>query len=217
MALDQFLEPGLALRIRGRTYMVAPPSAWDGLRLRSHFSRADAGFDPDVERREAEAILGPVWRQMIDDRIDDTRRLHAGRTAMLHWGLSPEAAEAFWTLGRSLKPQQPSADVDLSLPGTYGPDDPGGGPLDPVSGVRQWYNDPSMAPRPVTSVGPQATWIDIFKHWDHVVLDLHEVYGTDVDSGVLHQRSWPWLELRIGGLLARDTRLAHALKKASNG
>jgi hypothetical protein len=31
--------------------------------------------------------------------------------------------------------------------------------------------------------------------------DLHERYGIDVDSGVLRQRTWRWLRVRIVGLL----------------
>lgn len=32
-------------------------------------------------------------------------------------------------------------------------------------------------------------------------------YGIDVDSGILAQRSWPWMLDLIEGLLLADTRL----------
>lgn len=44
--------------------------------------------------------------------------------------------------GVSIPPRPEGAEEDTSLPGTYGPDDPGGGPRVEASGVRRWYNDP---------------------------------------------------------------------------
>lgn len=41
--------------------------------------------------------------------------------------------------------------------------------------------------------------------------DLHDVYGVDVESGILRARSWRWLRTRIVGLLSCDSRLARAL------
>lgn len=41
-----------------------------------------------------------------------------------------------------------------------------------------------------------------------VEADLHQVYGIDVRSGVLRERTWPWLRLRILGLLSTDCRTA---------
>ncbi|WP_244203925.1 hypothetical protein [Streptomyces tricolor] len=34
------------------------------------------------------------------------------------------------------------------------------------------------------------------------------MYGIDVDSGVLQQRTWRWLRIRILGLLSAESRLA---------
>ncbi|MEU6441345.1 hypothetical protein [Streptomyces sp. NPDC047046] len=37
--------------------------------------------------------------------------------------------------------------------------------------------------------------------------DLHDVYGVDVEApGLLRERSWRWLRLRIAGLLSCDSR-----------
>ncbi|MGQ4358570.1 hypothetical protein [Streptomyces sp. SAS_272] len=37
--------------------------------------------------------------------------------------------------------------------------------------------------------------------------DLHQVYGIDVESGILQRRTWRWLQLRIIGLLSTECRL----------
>jgi hypothetical protein len=36
---------------------------------------------------------------------------------------------------------------------------------------------------------------------------LHERYGIDVESGILRDRTWRWLQLRILGLLSTESRL----------
>ncbi|WP_236067591.1 hypothetical protein [Streptomyces brasiliscabiei] len=33
------------------------------------------------------------------------------------------------------------------------------------------------------------------------------MYGIDADSGILRQRSWRWLQVRILGLLSTESRL----------
>ncbi|MFJ6566218.1 hypothetical protein ACIQNU_02270 [Streptomyces sp. NPDC091292] len=38
--------------------------------------------------------------------------------------------------------------------------------------------------------------------------DLHQAYGIDVESGVLRERSWRWLQVRILGLLSTESRIA---------
>ncbi|WP_432041407.1 hypothetical protein [Streptomyces cadmiisoli] len=43
--------------------------------------------------------------------------------------------------------------------------------------------------------------------WHLIEPDLHDTYGIDVESGILRQRSWRWLQIRIGGLLCAETRL----------
>lgn len=44
--------------------------------------------------------------------------------------------------------------------------------------------------------------------------DLHDVYGIDVESGVLRQRSWRWLQLRVLDLVARGPRLGQVFNPA---
>ncbi|MFB8772096.1 hypothetical protein [Streptomyces broussonetiae] len=45
------------------------------------------------------------------------------------------------------------------------------------------------------------------EQWPLIEADLHSEYGIDASSGVLRQRSWRWLQVRILGLLCAETRL----------
>lgn len=45
-----------------------------------------------------------------------------------------------------------------------------------------------------------------------VVADLMSEYGIDTESGVLSQRSWPWMLDLIEGLLTCDSRLYRHFK-----
>ena len=98
-------------------------------------------------------------------------------------------------------------------PGAYGDDDEGGGPYNPDTGIRDWYGDPDAtdtAPEPEeepVSVG----WDKILDNWDSVETDLHERFGIDVESGILHQRTWRWMRIRINDLIDQPSRLRRAL------
>jgi hypothetical protein len=48
----------------------------------------------------------------------------------------------------------------------------------------------------------------LLAEWPLIECDLHETYGVDVGSGILRDRSWRWLRVRILGLLSADSRLA---------
>ncbi|WP_395704811.1 hypothetical protein [Rhodococcus ruber] len=55
------------------------------------------------------------------------------------------------------------------------------------------------------------SWSDILKFWRYVELDLQD-RGIDVESGILHERSWRWLQLRVIDLVTLPgTRLHTAL------
>lgn len=58
-------------------------------------------------------------------------------------------------------------------------------------------------------------WSHILTHWADIELDLQQV-GVDVESGILRERSWRWLELRIADLASTPTtRLYRTLRKAT--
>lgn len=81
--------------------------------------------------------------------------------------------------------------------------DTGGGPIDPATGLREWY-DPEK---------PGTTWSDIFERWSLVEVDLHQLYGIDLGQPrLLKERTGHWLRARILGLLSEPrTRLFRAL------
>ncbi|OOL31855.1 hypothetical protein GQ85_11005 [Rhodococcus rhodochrous] len=55
------------------------------------------------------------------------------------------------------------------------------------------------------------TWPDILARWRYVELDLHD-RGVDVESGILRDRSWRWLQLRVLDLVTLPgTRLHTSL------
>ena len=53
---------------------------------------------------------------------------------------------------------------------------------------------------------------DVLEHWRDAECDLHEVFGVDVESGVLDERSWRWLEIRLRDLIQRGPRLGIRLR-----
>jgi hypothetical protein len=85
--------------------------------------------------------------------------------------------------------------------------DPGGGPIDPVTGLREWYN-------PSPEEDQNITWEDVFDRWSLVEADFHQTYGIDLGTpGLLKQRTGHWLRMRLLGLLTEPrTRLARAFR-----
>lgn len=90
--------------------------------------------------------------------------------------------------------------------------DPGGGPIDPDTGLREWYN-------PEPEEGSGITWADIFHRWALVEVDLHQTYGVDWgDRALRRARTGHWLRVRIIGLLSEPrTRLFRALRDREAG
>ncbi|XIG72024.1 hypothetical protein C1N81_00410 (plasmid) [Streptomyces sp. SGAir0957] len=37
---------------------------------------------------------------------------------------------------------------------------------------------------------------------------MHEVYGLDLSSGVMRERTWRWFLIRLYGLLSADSRVS---------
>lgn len=68
----------------------------------------------------------------------------------------------------------------------------GRGDYDEATGLYEWYEE----------VHSGIGWGSILAHWGLIEADLHDVYGIDVEDGILDRRSWRWLEQRIAGLMA---------------
>ncbi|MHD0300099.1 hypothetical protein RCF19_29770 [Rhodococcus qingshengii] len=55
------------------------------------------------------------------------------------------------------------------------------------------------------------SWKDILGEWTALELDFQD-WGIDLESGVLKERSWRWMQARIVGLIAKpDSKLRAAL------
>lgn len=210
MSVDDLLAPALVLPVRGRGLRIPPPTAWDGLCLHRRLLDLDGALPALEEYSTIRLILGDLWDTLAAE-LPETELLHVGRTAIMHFGGSEELAAAHWHLGTTAADPKPVDDE--SAPGYLWPNDPGGGPIvgDPANCMRQWFNE---APRKPTAAQSalSLSWRDVFACWDEVDLDLHDVYGVDVTSGILRRRPWPWLEKRIRDLaMTPGTRLNRAI------
>ncbi|WP_196248721.1 hypothetical protein [Rhodococcoides fascians] len=45
----------------------------------------------------------------------------------------------------------------------------------------------------------------------------HKIYGIDLESGILRERSWRWFQVRIVGLITDPTSRLHRVLTASAG
>lgn len=74
--------------------------------------------------------------------------------------------------------------------------------------MRDWYGytgplvEQDPEPEPV-----QIPWSLILEHWADIECDLHEKFNIDAESGILRQRTWRWLHLRITDLTRQPSRL----------
>lgn len=112
--LDTFFDPDLHLPILGKSYRIAAP-AWE---YAKHL-RAIVGNDglPPVEQiDEALTVLGAhpetgelddlptgewsggAFTDMVADGVPWPMILHAGRTAIIHFGFNPDMAEIHWAM-----------------------------------------------------------------------------------------------------------------------
>lgn len=115
--LSEFWDPSLHLPVGDKTYRVPAPTADEGLHLRAIFS------DPDREVTDAEEfeliqqVLGTVWRQMVDDGVSWPVLMHVGRTACIHYGISPQAGHMFWLRPGDVGNQPPPAPTTTKATG----------------------------------------------------------------------------------------------------
>lgn len=92
--LSTFHDPDLILPIQGVEYRIKSPSILEADRIRG------LNFDPEMvdDKLHAEVvkILGATRDAMTANGLPDTYATHAGRTALVYFGISPEAGHAYW-------------------------------------------------------------------------------------------------------------------------
>jgi hypothetical protein len=77
-------------------YTVKAPSGDEGQRLR--IVAVDGNTPLAYLIDEAVNVLGSAFDEMAADGVAWTHILHAGRTAIIHFGMSPDLAEIHWQL-----------------------------------------------------------------------------------------------------------------------
>ncbi|MFC9514393.1 hypothetical protein ACFTSD_01540 [Nocardiaceae bacterium NPDC056970] len=108
--LREFFDPDLHLPINGKAYTIHTPNAADGLRLRALLSADDVVLTNTDELAEIAKLFGAtveddghlaggIWQQMNDDGISWPEIIHAGRTALMHYGLSADHGAIYWRTG----------------------------------------------------------------------------------------------------------------------
>lgn len=235
---DEWLDSGLILPIGGREFRVEPPSALTILRLHALLSNKDQRWTSVAERLEIERVLGDTWTEMVAAGVPELKALHAGRVAITHFTDSAANALATWKFQqipdrvtpeapRKRKPSIFGVDPPDSIdpPGTINEMDPGGGPYRPEYGDRIWYNPPEMAPAyqpKKDDADIDIRWSDILHAWDAVCVDFQmHPWNIDLSSGVLDERPWQWLAVRLQVILgepnSRARRTIEARKAAVSG
>lgn len=96
--LDTFFDPDLHLPIKGKQYTVPAPDGVEGPRIRNLM--LDRGLPVVEQTDEAVKVLGPAFTRMVDDGVPWTMILHAGRTALINFGFSPDMGEIHWQLAQ---------------------------------------------------------------------------------------------------------------------
>lgn len=79
--------------------------------------------------------------------------------------------------------------------------------------MRDWYRP---APAPALPTATPLTWSDLLEQWTIITLDFHEVFGVDMASGILRDRTWRWFEDHLRDLLVRGPRLSLWLSRRSS-
>ncbi len=93
--LDTFFDPDLHLPIRGKVYTIPSPDYEDAKMLREIAAK---GMPPQTQINLALQALGTGLDDMVADDVPWTMLLHAGRTAILWFGVSPDIGETHWSM-----------------------------------------------------------------------------------------------------------------------
>ncbi|MFI7168524.1 DUF7426 family protein [Rhodococcoides fascians] len=108
--LSEFFDPDVLLPIRGKTYRIVSPNAAEGLRIRQIMA-SNGTFSDAEELTEVLTLMGAsedpetgvwsggVYGEMDADGLSWAEIFHAGRTALMHYGLSPSLAQINWHTG----------------------------------------------------------------------------------------------------------------------
>lgn len=92
--LNEIYKPRLRLPIGGKDYEIPEPSAEEGARLPDLVS-TNIGL-LQMTDEALRYLTPPVVEQMVRDGVKWTEIQHAGRTAMVFFGHSPEMGRLYW-------------------------------------------------------------------------------------------------------------------------
>lgn len=222
--VDEYLDPGFRITIGEREFRVGAPSAATVLRLhRKLVTKPEWSLPAELD--EIRKLLGNAWDDLVSAEIAELKILHVGRAVIAKHALDADAAIEYWTTGTiGAKPveTEPPKPKDDSVPGRYGPFDPGGGPYREEFGDREWYNPPHMAPafnKQSQATKQNITWADLLESWTDLELDFQSV-GIDLGSDILTRRPWRWFEIRVAHFVRTPTsqlRQAIAQRKDHDG
>lgn len=88
-------DPDLHLPIRGKTYTVVAPTSFEQFQEIRRMVITE-GLPAVEQIDQTIAVLGDTAEQMFADEIPTPMILHAGRTALLHFGWSPDMGAMYW-------------------------------------------------------------------------------------------------------------------------
>ncbi|QIS18527.1 DUF7426 family protein [Nocardia terpenica] len=114
--LTEFYDPDLSLPIGGVIYKITCPGITEADRLRSLV--ADETLTATQEYAEIITILGQAREEMASNGVPDTMAMHAGRTALLHFGGSPDLGRAHWQFAQLADFVDIQAMLDAGTDGT---------------------------------------------------------------------------------------------------
>lgn len=120
--LEEFFDASITLPINGKDYTIQSPDAETGIfcqRLMAGAATVMSGneisdkdaeklhLDDEEEQDLYERLLGPVWDEMLADKVPWTLMKHAGSTALVWVTQSQEEAQEFWSQGPKKDPAAP--------------------------------------------------------------------------------------------------------------